>query len=25
MLSHCRGDSPHVPGCWVVDLVLGKD
>jgi hypothetical protein len=25
MLSHCRGDGPHVRGCWVVDLVLGKE
>jgi hypothetical protein len=24
LLSHCRGDSPHVRGCWVVDLLLGK-
>jgi hypothetical protein len=24
VLSHCRGDGPHVRGCWVVDLVLGK-
>jgi hypothetical protein len=24
VLGHCRGDSPHVRGCWVVDLVLGK-
>jgi hypothetical protein len=24
VLSHCRSDSPHVRGCWVVDLVLGK-
>jgi hypothetical protein len=24
MLAHCRGDGPHVRGCWVVDLVLGK-
>jgi hypothetical protein len=23
-LSHCRGEGPHVRGCWVVDLVLGK-
>jgi hypothetical protein len=24
VLTHCRGDSPHARGCWVVDLVLGK-
>jgi hypothetical protein len=24
ILSHCRADGPHVRGCWVVDLVLGK-
>jgi hypothetical protein len=24
VLAHCRGDGPHVRGCWVVDLVLGK-
>jgi hypothetical protein len=24
VLGHCRGDGPHVRGCWVVDLVLGK-
>ena len=24
VLSHCRGPGPHVRGCWVVDLALGK-
>ena len=24
ILTHCRGDGPHVRGCWVTDLVLGK-
>ena len=24
LLAHCRGDGPHVRGCWAVDLVLGK-
>jgi hypothetical protein len=24
VLAHCRGDGPHVRGCWVVDRVLGK-
>jgi hypothetical protein len=24
VLTHCRGDSVHVRGCWVVDLILGK-
>jgi hypothetical protein len=24
ILSHCRQPGPHVSGCWVVDLVLGK-
>src|SRR5262249_6953193 len=23
ILDHCRGPGIHVPGCWVVDLVLG--
>ena len=22
--KHCRSKNPHVRGCWVVDLVLGK-
>jgi hypothetical protein len=25
MLKHCRSKGPHVRGCWVVDLVLGKE
>jgi hypothetical protein len=25
ILAHCRGDGPHVRGCWVVDLALGKE
>ena len=24
ILNHCRGGGPHVRGCWVVDLLLGK-
>ena len=24
VLSHCRSDGPHVRGCWVLDLILGK-
>jgi hypothetical protein len=24
ILAHCRGDGPHVRGCWVIDLLLGK-
>lgn len=25
ILTHCRGPGPHVRGCWIVDLVLGKE
>jgi hypothetical protein len=25
ILEHCRGAGPHVRGCWVCDLVLGKE
>ncbi|MBN9119949.1 MAG: hypothetical protein J0I06_12435 [Planctomycetes bacterium] len=26
VLAHCRdADQPHVRGCWVTDLVLGKE
>ena len=25
ILSHCREPGDHVRGCWVVDLVLGKE
>jgi hypothetical protein len=24
ILKHCRSKGPHVPGCWLVDLILGK-
>ncbi len=24
ILAHSRGPGPHVRGCWVVDLLLGK-
>jgi hypothetical protein len=24
ILAHCRGGGPHVRGCWVVDLILGR-
>jgi hypothetical protein len=24
MLGHCRANGPHVRGCWLVDLLLGK-
>jgi hypothetical protein len=25
ILDHCRQPRPHVRGCWVVDLILGKE
>jgi len=25
VIAHCRNDGPHVRGCWVVDLSIGKD
>ena len=25
VLEHCRGPGPHVKGCWVLDLLLGKE
>jgi hypothetical protein len=25
ILAHCRSEGAHVRGCWVVDLVLGKE
>jgi hypothetical protein len=25
VLDHCRGGGTHVRGCWVVDLLLGKE
>jgi hypothetical protein len=25
ILGHCRGPGPHVRGCWLVDLLLGKE
>jgi hypothetical protein len=24
VLAHCRGAGPHVRGCWVIDLILGR-
>jgi hypothetical protein len=24
LLEHCRTDTTHVRGCWVIDLVIGK-
>jgi hypothetical protein len=25
LLDHLRGPRPHVPGCWALDLILGKE
>ena len=25
LLAHCRDEGPHARGCWVVDLLLGKE
>jgi hypothetical protein len=25
LLGHLRGPGPHVPGCWALDLLLGKE
>jgi hypothetical protein len=25
ILAHCRGPGPHARGCWVIDLLLGKE
>jgi hypothetical protein len=25
MLEHCRSSGPHALGCWVIDLLLGKN
>ena len=25
ILAHCRGGGPHARGCWVVDLLTGKN
>jgi hypothetical protein len=24
ILAHCRGPGPHARGCWVIDLLLGR-
>lgn len=25
LIHHCRGEQPHLRGCWAVDLVLGRE
>ncbi len=25
VLAHCRSEGPHTRGCWLVDLLLGKE
>jgi hypothetical protein len=25
IIAHCRSEGPHVRGCWVIDLILGKE
>jgi hypothetical protein len=25
VLDHCRQPGPHVRGCWVIDVILGKE
>jgi hypothetical protein len=25
LLDHCRGPGPHARGCWVIDLLLGRE
>ena len=25
ILDHCRSGGPHAPGCWVVDLLFGRE
>jgi hypothetical protein len=24
LIQHCRSDTPHVRGCWMLDLLLNK-
>jgi len=25
IIGHCRDKGPHVRGCWLLDLLLGKE